>query len=578
MIKHLKIILYQLINWIKFKIYNAMGIRAKNVHFSDWAKVREGLIKSNAIGITASSTDEEVRAFLKNTSSNDNPFYYYIVYIKSTKEIYTHGQFYPGNFYITDFYVDDLINIAGDGTKSIPVGRVFSAVRDRKIIYVPYGLDGGYYGGFIANATSTEDWYTLTIYTRDSIITASVDKGDDLYNFCGNYVSVKPLLFNSSLKTINGQSIVGTGNLTISADLDLIDGTYNELRNLKNKGKLIPGRKYRMTDYVTFAGGEVSGCMIGSLEYPFDLILTAITPYEFDSRVTAKICPDNGSDRGAFSNWYYRGANLENWEIYYRFDGYDSYGPAWATFEHHYNCVGLPFPVLFTGYIDNGDSYMSDSRGSEAVLSIDIDGRYIIVGSLLYPDGSEDSMRTFSFWPEMTELYENDGCQAWKNDSGDFVITPILTDHMEENIKVLKRWDVDASYKGVIYKMIDPYGNEAPYDFTNIRFYSEWKYTGMECWFPTFAYFTEFGGKFQDATIVGRPLFTDNKVSVPSGSSWESIALRPICIVGDYNCTGCRVSGDIPTIWNQEYCDTGTHIFVTFDQTVKKWKPYELVQ
>lgn len=134
-----------------------MGIRAKNVHFSDWAKVREGLIASNVTDITASSTDEEVRTFLENTSSAVNPFYYYIVYIKSTKEIYTHGQFYPGNFYITDFYVDDLINIAGDGAKSIPVGRVFSAVRDRKIIYVPYGLDGGSYGGFIANATSTED-------------------------------------------------------------------------------------------------------------------------------------------------------------------------------------------------------------------------------------------------------------------------------------------------------------------------------------------------------------------------------------------------------------------------------------
>lgn len=106
MIKHLKIILYQLINWIKFKIYNAMGIRAKNVHFSDWAKVREGLIASNVTDITASSTDEEVRAFLTNTTSDQNPFYYYVVYIKSTQEIYTHGQFY--NCSPTDW--DDIID------------------------------------------------------------------------------------------------------------------------------------------------------------------------------------------------------------------------------------------------------------------------------------------------------------------------------------------------------------------------------------------------------------------------------------------------------------------------------------
>ena len=83
-----------------------MGIRAKNVHFSDWAKVREGLIASNVTDITASSTDEEVRTFLENTSSDQNPFYYYVVYIKSTQEIYTHGQFY--NCSPTDW--DDIID------------------------------------------------------------------------------------------------------------------------------------------------------------------------------------------------------------------------------------------------------------------------------------------------------------------------------------------------------------------------------------------------------------------------------------------------------------------------------------
>lgn len=566
MIKHLKIILYQLINWIKFKIYNAMGIRAKNVHFSDWAKVREGLIASNAPDITASSTDEEVRTFLENTSSTVNPFYYYIVYIKSTKEIYTHGQFYPGNFYITDFYVDDLINIAGDGAKSIPVGRVFAAVRDRKIIYVPFGLDNGMAGGFIANATCTEDWNSLIIYTRDSIITASVDKGDDLSNFWGNYVSVEPLLFNSSLKTINGQSIVGTGNITIDANSNIIYGTYNELWNLKHQGKLIPGRKYRMTDYVTMACGEVSGCTIGSLMYSFDLILTANTSTEFDSRVTAT----------PSTNWlsqsYYAEANLENWEIYYRMED-DDQSP-WARGS---TCVELPYPVVYKGYVVDGDEYWTDDVKSEMVLSIASDRSYIVVGSVLYPDGDEASMRTFYYQQDMSAILASDNLEVWLcgDGSGDAVITPILE---QGEIAAIKREFVGNSFKGVIYKMVDPYGNEAPYDFTNIRFYSKFRNGTTEEWYPTFCYWTEWGGGFQDATIVGRPLFTDNKVTLPTNGTSSYVELRPICIVCYGNCTGCRVSGDIPNSWIQRECVTGTYVFVSRDKTVKIWKPYELVQ
>lgn len=566
MIKHLKIILYQLINWIKFKIYNAMRRIAKNVHFSDWAKVRDELIVRNVTDITANSTDEEVRTFLENTSSEVNPFYYDIVYIKSTKEIYTHGQFYPGNFYITDFYVDDLINIAGDGTKSIPVGRVFSAVRDRKIIYVPYGLDGGDYGGFIANATRTEDWNSLIIYTNDSIIKANVDKGDDLYNFWGNNVSVEPLLFTSSLKTINGQSIIGTGNITIDANSNIIYGTYNKLLNLKHQGKLIPGRKYRMTDYVTMAGGEVSGCAIGSLMYSFDLILTANTSTEFDSRVTAT----------PSTNWlsqsYYAQANLENWEIYYRMEDDDQ--SSWA---HGNTCVELPYPVVYKGYVMDGDEYWVDDVKSEMVLSIASDRSYIVVGSVLYPDGNEESMRTFYYQQDMSDIWASDNLEAWLCDdgSGDAVITPILE---QCEIAAIKRDVAGYSFKGVIYKMVDPYGNEAPYDFTNIRFYSKFSGGTIEEWFPTFGYSTEWGGGFQDATIVGRPLFTDNKVTLPTNGTSSYVELRPICIVSNRNCTGCRVSGDIPKIWNQEDCSTGTHIFVTSDQTIKKWRPYELVQ
>ena len=59
-----------------------MSIRQRNAHFKDWAAVCKALNVN---------TESEARAALE---SSDNTFYYYVCYIKSTKEIYTHGQIY----------------------------------------------------------------------------------------------------------------------------------------------------------------------------------------------------------------------------------------------------------------------------------------------------------------------------------------------------------------------------------------------------------------------------------------------------------------------------------------------------
>lgn len=59
-----------------------MSIRQRNAHFKDWAAV------CNALNV---ATESEARTALE---SSDNTFYYYVCYIKSTGEIYTHGKFY----------------------------------------------------------------------------------------------------------------------------------------------------------------------------------------------------------------------------------------------------------------------------------------------------------------------------------------------------------------------------------------------------------------------------------------------------------------------------------------------------
>lgn len=78
-----------------------MSIRQRNAHFTDWAAVCKALHVN---------TESEARAALE---SSDNTFYYYVCYIKSTKEIYTHGQIYScsGN--------DDLLDLINELTAEV---------------------------------------------------------------------------------------------------------------------------------------------------------------------------------------------------------------------------------------------------------------------------------------------------------------------------------------------------------------------------------------------------------------------------------------------------------------------------
>lgn len=63
-------------------------VKNKYIHFSTWAKVIEELNKLNSLVDSIDSA----RSFLNN--KNNNPFYYFTVFIKETREIYTHGAFY----------------------------------------------------------------------------------------------------------------------------------------------------------------------------------------------------------------------------------------------------------------------------------------------------------------------------------------------------------------------------------------------------------------------------------------------------------------------------------------------------
>lgn len=162
---------------------------------------------------------------------------------------------------------------------------------------------------------------------------------------------------------LNGVSYAGTGSSSASSD-NIINGSYAEIRDLLDNGKLVPGAKYIIDDYgklnesnkLIEQPNEITVRFKGNC---MQLLLTAIGPNAFDPEV--KVLEYAGLDGGYL--YYNDDPELLQWRVWYDIHN-DSEKYAWAL-----------------------------------------------------PDGDEDA-------------------------------------------------------KGVIYRMIDEFGNEAPYDFKNIQFYA----------------------------------------------------------------------------------------------------------
>jgi hypothetical protein len=127
---------------------------------------------------------------------------------------------------------------------------------------------------------------------------------------------------NETLKTINGYSLFGSGNISISTDGVisnnlLIEISYSELKNLRDSSILIPGQQYRITDYVTTTSQENTE----TAGYQFDIIVTALNEY--------KLCEEAHVIQNKFDG-YFDSCNLAAWKIWYCLDN-DTNRFGWAN-------------------------------------------------------------------------------------------------------------------------------------------------------------------------------------------------------------------------------------------------------
>lgn len=206
----------------------------------------------------------------------------------------------------------------------------------------------------------------------------------------------------------------------------LIELTYSELKTLRDNSQLVPGTQYRITDYATMVNpGDNT---ITSAGHPFDIIVVAddVNRLSEDARA-AKHTGDT----------YFADSNLAAWKLNYRLDNDDSRF-AWT--------------------------YALKPKG----IIVENDDRIYY----RYPQDDDSEYEYGICWKVgFSYLYTNT-----ENPTVGAYATYEPSNAPDDTAETITRTTepVTTEGKGVIYRMIDEFNNDIPYDFKNIQFYRKW--------------------------------------------------------------------------------------------------------
>lgn len=143
-----------------------------------------------------------------------------------------------GKVYVTNFNITTLIN----GSK-IPITAAFvKAMNDKKVILVPYSTRGGYVIANVIQCAALESNINILLQIYDGAILYSISISSTMPAtgvgvLCTATVTKNILIRQTDVKTINGESILGSGDITISGDGSTL--TEDDIANMgftKNVG------------------------------------------------------------------------------------------------------------------------------------------------------------------------------------------------------------------------------------------------------------------------------------------------------------------------------------------------------
>lgn len=117
--------------------------------------------------------------------------------------------------------------------------------------------------------------------------------------------------------SVNGQVY----DLGGSSAVEPVEITYSELKALKDSSGLVPGQRYKITDYETIIktddiGTDAQIPRVKSANHRFDLTVTANSTNSFDALAKASKNKDDS---------YFNNSNLDAWTVYYCFDNDSEY-------------------------------------------------------------------------------------------------------------------------------------------------------------------------------------------------------------------------------------------------------------
>lgn len=229
-----------------------MAIQKRFIHFKKFSDFNSKKLSANE-----ANTQYTIGVSGEVQTGAPDILYQSYCWIKDTKQQWTHGQLYDCNpnddasssVYITPFTLNDIERTYRGEITSIQwdYQAMMNAIHDNAVILIPYGSELSGYS--MVGACYYEDRIYFTISTIEGGTEYAIDAGIGNESISTSdiiYFDVRgkqdTLVSGTNIKTINGESILGSGNIATN------DREYKITKSEGQTVNLIEGYKWMVTN------------------------------------------------------------------------------------------------------------------------------------------------------------------------------------------------------------------------------------------------------------------------------------------------------------------------------------------
>ena len=261
----------------------------------------------------------------------------------------------------------------------------------------------------------------------------------------------------------DGTNAGGNNVKTLQEVLDITEITCSDLVNLINNSNLIPGMKYRITNY----NCTTTQTDTRSAGHQFDIIVEALDE---------KTLSENASAIQHAGDTYFADSDLKSWELkysfkknYYVYEGESDTGNLWDEQGYNFSDESNAFSYVDTFKYNGSTYYMWRCSSASQIAVLTENDNYMDDNLYYYQSNFDNAYDVFSATPKVVAFLKND-VEYTTGHNAD--LTYIVNyDEIDDKIYIdhfyLKPY---VTTLGKIYYMKDEFGNECPYDFKNIQF------------------------------------------------------------------------------------------------------------